>query len=430
VVRDNILLGYVGDCCGQDQSIAVDQNNPNRIVVAAGHYYWYSADGGTTWSGGDLNDLGIYAGDPSLAFDSEGNVYLGSVSGYISGKNTFMAVLKSANGGRSWKLNEITNRTDQTKWLNDKEWVAVDTSHSQFHDRIYVVWDVFVNGKWNEAHNNIVGASFGGVYLSYSEDHGATFSKPSKLPGLEMYDLQIAIGRAGEVYLVGMIQPEPLEIERMRVCVSCKKAIGASERFCSYCGVRQELLHEEPQAVLDPHTMKVTLMMLSKVTEAKDHPEYSAIDQLTTLIGEVVLGKEKPHDAQELSFSDQLRLLALVFEYSRVAQESEGRRSKSVPRGSGKNNRSKLRVQALAPSRLYESQHSPADRPGRRQRTTKRTCTPTNPRQSSRRENGKTQTTHSQSYDKRGNEFTTKKHEAPYSVSARSQSHLGVHCEA
>jgi hypothetical protein len=63
--------------------------------------------------------------------------------------------------------------------------------------------------------------------------------------------------------------------------------------------------------------MKIAVAMLSKTTEAKAYPEYSAIDQLTTLMGDVALGKGKPHDASRLPFSDQLRLLALVFEYVR-----------------------------------------------------------------------------------------------------------------
>jgi len=108
------------------------------------------------------------------------------------------------------------------------------------------------------------------------------------------------------------------QIERMRLCTSCKQTIGESEPFCSYCGAKQVLPRaEEPQAALDPRTMKVAITMLARVTEAKDHPEYSVIDQLTTLIGEVALSKEKPHDAHELSFPDQLRLLTLVFEYTR-----------------------------------------------------------------------------------------------------------------
>jgi DNA-binding Lrp family transcriptional regulator len=117
----------------------------------------------------------------------------------------------------------------------------------------------------------------------------------------------------------GLIQrDETTFVERMRNCHACSKTIGADEPFCRYCGAKQILI-EEPsqQPILDPRTMKVALAMLNRVVEAKEHPEYSVIDQLTTTIGAVALGGEKPQDAQELSFQDQLRLLTLVFEYSR-----------------------------------------------------------------------------------------------------------------
>jgi len=83
------------------------------------------------------------------------------------------------------------------------------------------------------------------------------------------------------------------QIERMRICDSCKKVIGDGELFCSYCGAKQMILRPYREAILDPHAMKVALTMLSRVTDAKEHPEYSIIDQLTTMIGEVALGKEK-----------------------------------------------------------------------------------------------------------------------------------------
>lgn len=117
----------------------------------------------------------------------------------------------------------------------------------------------------------------------------------------------------------GLIQKdETTFVERMRNCHNCAKTIGADETYCRYCGAKQVFIEEkEPQAILDPLTMKVALTMLSRVVEAKDHPEYSTIDELTTTIGAVALGGEKPQDAQELSFKDQLRLLTLVFEYAR-----------------------------------------------------------------------------------------------------------------
>ncbi len=117
----------------------------------------------------------------------------------------------------------------------------------------------------------------------------------------------------------GRIQrDETTFVERMRNCKSCGKAVGADEPFCRYCGAKQIQIEEAgPQPILDPRTMKVALTMLSRVVKAKDHPEYSEIDELTTTIGAVALGREKPQDAQELSFQDQLRLLTLVFEYAR-----------------------------------------------------------------------------------------------------------------
>ncbi len=74
-------------------------------------------------------------------------------------------------------------------------------------------------------------------------------------------------------------------VERMRLCASCNKAIGDSERFCSYCGSKQVILHPEPHTSLDPYTMKTAVAVLARITEARDHSEYSTIDQLTTTIG-------------------------------------------------------------------------------------------------------------------------------------------------
>ncbi len=153
--------------------------------------------------------------------------------------------------------------------------------------------------------------------LKYLEDHHGeiSISQTSNELGIPELELKKSLGRLSRKGLIDREGTPP--IERMRICASCKKVIGEGEHFCSYCGTKQESVRAEPQASLDPHTMKVTLTMLNRVTEAKEHPEYSTIDQLTTLIAEVALGKEKPHDAQELSFSDQLRLLTLVFEYAR-----------------------------------------------------------------------------------------------------------------
>ncbi|HYW00956.1 MAG TPA: zinc ribbon domain-containing protein [Candidatus Acidoferrum sp.] len=136
--------------------------------------------------------------------------------------------------------------------------------------------------------------------------------KPSLTPPQEM-----AVTASPTRMQPGRLPSEQPKIERLQLCLSCKKPIGSSEKFCRFCGTPQKIITEPAQTILDPHTLKISLLMLSRVTEAKEHSEYSTIDQLTTTIGEVALGKNKPHDAQELTFSDQLRLLTLVFEYTR-----------------------------------------------------------------------------------------------------------------
>ncbi|HUK50701.1 MAG TPA: zinc ribbon domain-containing protein [Terriglobales bacterium] len=150
----------------------------------------------------------------------------------------------------------------------------------------------------------------------YLENHpgGILIGRASEELGVDRERLLASVSR---LQGKGRIQKESTLIERMRNCVACKRTIGAEERFCSYCGTRQIREEEKLQASLDPRTLKVILTMLTRVTEAKEHPEYSKIDQLTTTIGKVALGGEKPQDAQELSFQDQLRLITLVFEYTR-----------------------------------------------------------------------------------------------------------------
>ena len=154
--------------------------------------------------------------------------------------------------------------------------------------------------------------------LKYLEAHQGGISIRRTSKDLDVSTEQL-IESLTRLQTKGLIQrDETTFVERMRNCQSCGKTIGADEPFCRYCGAKQVLIEEAGvQPILDPRTMKVALSMLSRVVEAKDHPEYSEVDQLTTAIGAVALGGEKPQDAQELSFQDQLRLLTLVFEYAR-----------------------------------------------------------------------------------------------------------------
>jgi RNA polymerase subunit RPABC4/transcription elongation factor Spt4 len=154
--------------------------------------------------------------------------------------------------------------------------------------------------------------------LKYLEAHQGGISIRRTSQDLDVTTDQL-IASLTRLQTKGVIQrDETTFVERMRNCSVCAKTIGADEPFCRYCGAKQVLIEEGgSQPILDPRTMKVALTMLSRVVEAKDHPEYAVVDELTTTIGAVALGGEKPQDAQELTFQDQLKLLTLVFEYAR-----------------------------------------------------------------------------------------------------------------
>ncbi len=160
-----------------ETSIAVDPNNPNRVVGGANDYVtrtwncmvgntpcsalgdgysgtYYSNNGGSTWccnSNPNSNYMptttdpaqigtlipgverlvgGIYdaGGDPSVAFDSQGNVfYAGLGFNRTSAPNT-VAVNKGTfdgSGNLTWGPPTFINPTTSPSTLNDKEWIAV-----------------------------------------------------------------------------------------------------------------------------------------------------------------------------------------------------------------------------------------------------------------------------------------------------------------
>ena len=74
---------FVSDA-GNEPSIAVDPENPNRIVIGWRQFddinsdfrqagYAYSTDGGQTWTFPGVIDPGIFRSDPVLDFDANGN---------------------------------------------------------------------------------------------------------------------------------------------------------------------------------------------------------------------------------------------------------------------------------------------------------------------------------------------------------------------
>lgn len=225
VTAPNVTVNQ--DTAGAPQNetaIAVDPNNPLRVVAGANDYVtrtwactqdgtpcsalgdgysgtYFSNDGGKTWAGSssDPSHLGtlipgvtrltggIYdaGGDPALAFDSRGNVYYAGLGFDRTAPPNTVAVNKGtfdSGGVLTWGLPTFINPTTAPSTLNDKEWIAADWHvSSPFRDRVYVSWTRFIFNPQNGAYVQSP------IFFAYSTDGGATFSDPQNISGRVLY---------------------------------------------------------------------------------------------------------------------------------------------------------------------------------------------------------------------------------------------------
>jgi hypothetical protein len=224
-----------------ETAIAVDPNNPQRVVAAANDYVartwactisgtscsaladgysgtYFSNDGGATWAGksSDPSHLGTLipgvtrltggqydaGGDPSLAFDSRGTVYYAGLGFNRTSPPNTVAVNKGTfdSGGKlTWSQPTFINQTTAPSTINDKEWIAADWHvSSPFRDRVYVSWTRYIfnahNGRYVQSP----------IFFAYSTDGGATFSDPQNIGGNVLYSQgsRPIVGYDGTLYVI------------------------------------------------------------------------------------------------------------------------------------------------------------------------------------------------------------------------------------
>jgi hypothetical protein len=223
-----------------ETAIAVDPNNPNRVVGSANDYVtrtwtctvsgtpcsalgdgysgtYFSNDGGHTWccAGTDPSHLGTLipgvdhlaggpydaGGDPSVAFDSAGHVFYAGLGFDRTAPPNTVAVNRGTfdtTGHLTWGGPTFINPTDSPAIFNDKEWIAADSrASSPFRDRVYVSWTRFI---FDPATGRYVQSP---IDFAFSKDGGATFSSPQLISGNVLFDQgsHVVTGPDGTVYV-------------------------------------------------------------------------------------------------------------------------------------------------------------------------------------------------------------------------------------
>jgi hypothetical protein len=204
----------VSNECGPQSETFITLNPANPKMLAAGSNEifrdpmrgYFSTNGGTSWGGVDLplppprqgtNDI-RFGSDPSLAFDTRGNLFYGYIVVFFGGGNgvngSEMAVARSTDGGKTYPSVNFFSFASGSDHFNDKPMITTDSNlTSPFRDNVYIGWDAASGGS--------VG---GGVRLARSTDHGATFSvtraDDPKGPGRAIGAVPF-VGTNGELYL-------------------------------------------------------------------------------------------------------------------------------------------------------------------------------------------------------------------------------------
>src|SRR5438067_1677814 len=175
----------VSNECGPQSETFITLNSAQPKILAAGSNEifrlpmrgYFSSNGGTNWGRVDLplppaqGSNGIdFGSDPTLAFDTRGNVFYGYIVIFFGNGNgvnsTEMAVARSTDGGQTYPTVTFFSSEGGSSHFNDKPMITADTNlNSPFRDNVYIAWDAAAGGS-----------SGGGIRVATSSDHGASFS--------------------------------------------------------------------------------------------------------------------------------------------------------------------------------------------------------------------------------------------------------------
>lgn len=157
----------------EEVSIAINPLNPDNMIAGANlRYFFYSEDGGESWTQGQLPS-GTW-GDPCVLFDKTGRAYIANL---VYGWDAIV-VRHSDDGGKTWsdavKLYGPSSDSARAgslfrSSLQDKEWLATDLSDGPHGGNIYAAWTDFTKYGSQDPRDSSV------IVFARSTDRGVSF---------------------------------------------------------------------------------------------------------------------------------------------------------------------------------------------------------------------------------------------------------------
>jgi hypothetical protein len=239
---------------GNEPAVAIDPTDPDLVFASWNDYCdsdlgggWqglaFSSDRGETWTpskipgypsdtsaegmASPLHGRQAEAGDPLLAFDSDGNLFAGGIAfNRVNPQNGDVWVATYANhvgpGGYPKDYLRTVVVGTGTPALNgifeDKPELEVDRTGGAFDGNVYICWSRFVgaNGRTQ-------------ISFSRSTDLGQTFSHPILLSdGKDVQGCDIAIEHDGDVYVTWGTRNTPAAIDAQGLAIARSVNGGAT----------------------------------------------------------------------------------------------------------------------------------------------------------------------------------------------------------
>ena len=188
----------------EEVTIAINPNNPVEIAAGANINYFFShSEEIKGWTQKRLSsDLGVW-GDPCVVYDTKNNLYFAHLSNPVDGYwIDRIVVQKSDDNGDTWNNGAGVGYNYPKN--QDKEWLAVDHSKSEYRNNIYMAWTEF------DDYGSLDGKDSSRIQFSFSNDEGETWSSPKKISDVEgncideddtVEGAVPAVGPNGEIYV-------------------------------------------------------------------------------------------------------------------------------------------------------------------------------------------------------------------------------------